>query len=86
MANVESGNWILKAAEREQVREADQEEKRRALVGGKCILARHPGKVRKTFLRELSIVRIIIAVMTSGVRLSSYLCFVIKYLTDLYRV
>jgi hypothetical protein len=37
MANVESGIWVLNAAEREQVRKADpsQEEKKRVLEGGK---------------------------------------------------
>ena len=71
MANVESGNWVLNAAEREQVRKADEEEKKRILDGGKPRL--HPGKVLKTFLRGLSIARIIIAAMTPGVRF--YSCF-----------
>ena len=69
MANVESGNWVLNAAEREQVRKADQEENKRVLEGGKPRL--HPGKVLKTFLRGLSIVRIVIAALTPGVRCSS---------------
>jgi len=64
MANVESGNWVLNAAEREQVRKANQEEKKRVLEGGKPQL--HPGKVLKTFLRAFSVVRIIIAAMTPG--------------------
>jgi len=64
MANVESGNWVLNAAEREQARKADQEEKKRVLEGGKPQL--HPSKVLKTFLRGLSVVRIIIAAMTPG--------------------
>jgi len=64
MANVESGNWVLNAAEREQERKADQEERKRILGGGKPRL--HPGKVFKTILRGLSIVRIIIAGLTPG--------------------
>jgi mitochondrial inner membrane protein COX18 len=67
MANVESGNWVLNAAEREQIRKADQ---KRVSEGGKSRL--HPGKILKTFLRGLSIVRIIIAAMTPGVRFSFY--------------
>ena len=84
MANVESGNWVLNAAEREQVRKADQKEKKRVSEGGKPRL--HPGKVLKTFLRGLSIVRIIIAAMTPGVRIFFLLCFIVKCLTELYRV
>ena len=71
MANVESGNWVLTAVEREQIRKADLEEKKRVLEGGKPRL--HPGKVFKTILRGLSIVRIIIAAMTPGVRLFFFL-------------
>ena len=73
MANVESGNWVLTAVEREQIRKADLEEKKRVLEGGKPRL--HPGKVFKTILRGLSIVRIIIAAMTPGVRFFFLLCF-----------
>ena len=72
MANVESGNWVLNTGEREQARKADQEEKGRVLESGKPRL--HPGKILKTFLRGLSIVRIIIAAMTLGVRF--FPCFV----------
>jgi inner membrane protein COX18 len=73
MANVESGNWVLNAAEREQAREADQKERKRILEGGKPRL--HPGKVLKNVLRGFSIFRIIIAGMTPGVRFSFLLCF-----------
>ena len=72
MANVESGNWVLTAAEREQVRRAEEEERKRVLEGGKPRI--HFGKVLKTSLRGLSIVRIIIAAMTPGVRF--FPCFV----------
>jgi hypothetical protein len=80
MANVESGNWVLNAAEREQKREADQKERKRILEGGKLKL--HPGIALKTILRGLSIVRIIIAGMTPGVRFSSCFCFNMKCLTE----
>jgi len=56
MAKVESGNWVLKAAEREQAREAGQEGNICVIEGGKPRL--HPSK---TFLRGLSIIRIILA-------------------------
>ena len=72
MANVEAGNWVLNAAEREQVRKADQEERKRIFVGGKPRI--RVGKVLKTSLRGLSIVRIIVASITPGVRFPS--CFV----------
>jgi mitochondrial inner membrane protein COX18 len=74
MANVESGNWVLNAAEREQVRRADQEERKRVSEGGKPRI--HVGKILKTSLRGFSIVRIIIAAMTPGVRFSS--CFILS--------
>lgn len=71
MANVESGNWVMNAAEREQARRADQEERKRVLEGGKPRI--HLGKIFKASLRGLSIVRIIIAAMAPGVRFSSAL-------------
>jgi inner membrane protein COX18 len=84
MANVESGNWVLNAAEREQVRKAEEEDRKRILESGKLQL--HPGKILKTSLRGLSIVRIIIAAMTPGVRFSSCFVSIMKYLTELCRV
>ena len=86
MANVESGNWVLNAAEREQKRKANEEERKRILEGGKPRL--HPGKVIKTALQGLSIVRIIIAGMAPGVRFFFFLlCFNMKCLTrSFYRV
>lgn len=66
MANVESGNWVMNAAEREQQRQIAEQESKRVAEGGKPRL--HPGKVLKTLLRGLSIVRIIIAAITPGVK------------------
>ncbi|KAF8165260.1 60Kd inner membrane protein-domain-containing protein [Crassisporium funariophilum] len=64
MANVESGNWVMNAAEREQVRKTEEQEAKRVADGGKPRI--HPGKVLKTVLRGLSIFRIVIAAMTPG--------------------
>ena len=80
MAHVESGNWVLNAAEREQVRKADLEEKKRILEGGKARL--HPGKVLKNILRVFSVVRIVIAAMTPGVRFFFLLLFRCEMLVD----
>ena len=66
MANVESGNWVMNAAEHEQQRQIAERESKRISEGGKPRL--HPGKVLKTLLRGLSIVRIIIAAITPGVK------------------
>jgi inner membrane protein COX18 len=73
MANVESGNWVMNAAEREQQHKVAERESKRIAEGGNPRL--HPGKVLKTLLRGLSIVRIIIAAITPGVRSSFPLLF-----------
>ena len=65
MANVESGNWVLNATEREQARKVAEAEDQRIAAGGKPKI--HPGKVIKSFLRGLSVFRILIAAMTPGV-------------------
>lgn len=65
MANVESGNWVMNAAERQQRRALEEQEAKRVVEGGKPRI--HPGKIIKSTLRGLSIVRIIIAAMTPGV-------------------
>ena len=72
MANVESDNWVLNAAEREQLRKADQERRKRLLESGKRL---DLGKALKTSLRGLSIVRIIVAATAPGVRFSFLLLF-----------
>ena len=76
MANVESSNWVLNAAEREQVRKAEQEERKRILEGIKPPIP--VGKIFKTCLRGLSIVRIIIAAMVPGVIFFSCFIFIMK--------
>jgi len=65
MANVESSNWVMNAAEKEQQRNMEEREAKRVAEGGKPRI--HPGKVIKSVLRGLSIFRIIIAAMTPGV-------------------
>ncbi|KAF9534227.1 60Kd inner membrane protein-domain-containing protein [Crepidotus variabilis] len=64
MANVESGNWVMNAAEKEQRRVTELKEARRIAEGGKPRI--HPGKIIKTALRGLSVLRIVIAAMTPG--------------------
>jgi hypothetical protein len=65
MANVESGNWVMNAAEQEQQRAIEAKEARRVATGGKVRI--QPGKIIKTSLRALSIFRIIVAALTPGV-------------------
>lgn len=76
MANVESGNWVMNAAEREQRRAIEAEETRRVATGGKAKIP--AGKIIKTSLRALSIIRIIVAALTPGVS------FIITYRRHLY--
>ncbi|KAF9569292.1 hypothetical protein CPC08DRAFT_701796 [Agrocybe pediades] len=64
MANVESSNWVMNAAEREQQRSMEEREAKRVADGGKPRI--HPGKLIKTVLRGLSVVRIVIAALTPG--------------------
>ncbi|KAF8913988.1 membrane insertase OXA1/ALB3/YidC [Gymnopilus junonius] len=64
MANVESGNWVMNAAERQQRRAIEEQEAKRIAEGGKPRI--HPGKVIKSTLRGLSILRIIVAALTPG--------------------
>lgn len=68
MANVESGNWVMNAAEREQQRAIEAEEAKRVASGGKVRI--QPGKIIKFGLRALSIIRIIVAALTPGVSFS----------------
>ncbi|KAF8974472.1 60Kd inner membrane protein-domain-containing protein [Flammula alnicola] len=64
MANVESGNWVMGAAEREQQRKAEEQEAKRIAEGGKP--RPNFGKQIKTVLRGLSVLRIIVAAITPG--------------------
>lgn len=65
MAHVESGNWVMSAAERERQRAIEAKEARLAAADGKMRI--QPGKAIKSGLRALSIIRIIVAAMTPGV-------------------
>ena len=65
MANVESGNWVMNAAEREQQHATEAAEAKRIAIGGKVRI--QPGKIIKMSLRGLSIIRIIVAALTPGV-------------------
>ncbi|PPQ68003.1 hypothetical protein CVT26_007366 [Gymnopilus dilepis] len=64
MANVESSNWVMNAAERQQQRVLEEREAKRVAEGGKPRI--HPGKIIKSTLRGLSILRIIVAALTPG--------------------
>jgi len=61
---VESGSWVMNAAEREQQRLSETEEAKRLAAGGKVQI--QPRKIIKTGLRGLSIIRIVIAALTPG--------------------
>jgi len=65
MANVESNNWLMNAAERAKLRRLEQEKARRIAEEGKKSI--ELGKVVKTALRGLSVLRIIVASVTPGV-------------------
>lgn len=71
MANVESNNWFMGAAEKEQRRLAEALEAKRAKENNQLRI--QPGKIVKTAMRGLSVFRIVIAAMTPGVR-SSVVC------------
>lgn len=70
MANVESGNWVMNAVERQQRRAAEVEEEKRIAAGGKPKI--HPGNIIKSTLRGLSVLRIVIAAMAPGVCISPF--------------
>jgi inner membrane protein COX18 len=65
MANVESGNWVMNAAEREQTRLIEARNAKRIAEGGKPNI--EPRKILRTVLRSLSVGRIILASITPGV-------------------
>lgn len=58
MAQIESGNWFLKATERTYTRNPD----------GTEVVKEEPFVLRKTVLRLLSVARIIVAAVSPGVR------------------
>ncbi|KAM6495804.1 Membrane insertase OXA1/ALB3/YidC [Amanita muscaria] len=66
MANVESSNWLMSAAERERARRIEEtNEKKRAELGNKARVIQ-PQKIVKSTLRFLSVARIVVAAMTPG--------------------
>ena len=65
MANVESSNWVMTAAERERSRLIEEQSAKRIAEGGKPNI--EPKKFMKTGLRVLSVGRIILASITPGV-------------------
>jgi inner membrane protein COX18 len=65
MANVESSNWVMNAAERERVRKNEEKNAKRIADGGKPNI--EPKRLLKTGLRVLSVGRIILASITPGV-------------------
>jgi inner membrane protein COX18 len=70
MANVESSNWVMNAAERERSRQIEEKNAKIRAEGGQPNI--EPKKLIKSGLRLLSIGRILIAAITPGV--SSFAC------------
>ncbi|KAF8663382.1 hypothetical protein AX16_000957 [Volvariella volvacea WC 439] len=64
MANVESSNWVMNAAERAQARQLEEQNAKRMKESGK--LAIRPQKIIRSSLRILSVGRIIVAAITPG--------------------
>lgn len=65
MANVESSNWVMTAAERERQQRLDEANAKRIAEGGKPTI--QPNKLLKSGLRLLSVGRIIFAAVMPGV-------------------
>lgn len=68
MANVESSNWVMNAAERERAQKIEDMNAKKLAEGGKPNI--QPKKLIKSGLRALSVGRIILAAMTPGVGLA----------------
>jgi mitochondrial inner membrane protein COX18 len=68
MANVESSNWVMNAAERERARRIEEMNAKRMADGGKPNI--EPKLLLKSVLRTLSVGRIILASITPGVPFS----------------
>ncbi|KAF9495398.1 hypothetical protein BDN71DRAFT_1447556 [Pleurotus eryngii] len=64
MANVESSNWVMTAAERERQQRLDEVNAKRIAEGGKPTI--QPNKLLKSGLRLLSVGRIIFAAVMPG--------------------
>ena len=65
MANVESSNWVMNAAERERERQMEERAAKRVGVDGQLQIK--PKSLIRSGLRLLSVGRIIIAAMAPGV-------------------
>lgn len=65
MANVESSNWVMNAAERERSRQIEEKNAKIRAEGGQPNI--EPKKLIKSGLRLLSVGRILIAAITPGV-------------------
>jgi inner membrane protein COX18 len=65
MANVESSNWVMNAAERERARQIEEQTAKRLAENGQLQI--QPRSLIRSGLRILSVGRIIIAAMTPGV-------------------
>jgi mitochondrial inner membrane protein COX18 len=65
MANVESSNWVMNAAERERAQKFEEKNAKRIADGGKPNI--EPKLLLKSVLRTLSVGRIILASITPGV-------------------
>lgn len=66
MANVETNNWLMTATQRADLKKLE-ERRAQMKAEGKRIL--EPGKIIKSALRGLSVVRILVASMMPGVSL-----------------
>ncbi|KAL0949454.1 hypothetical protein HGRIS_009509 [Hohenbuehelia grisea] len=64
MANVESSNWVMSAAERERAQKLEEMNAKRLAEGEKPLI--QPNKLIKSGLRILSVVRIIFAALMPG--------------------
>ncbi|TFK43448.1 60Kd inner membrane protein-domain-containing protein [Crucibulum laeve] len=64
MANVETSQWVMNAEERAQLRKIEEAKAQKIAAGGKPVV--EPGKLIKTGMRGLSIIRIIIAALAPG--------------------
>ncbi|KAG6857090.1 hypothetical protein H0H87_009651 [Tephrocybe sp. NHM501043] len=68
MANVESSNWVMNAAERERVRKIEEANAKAIAEGAQARF--QPKAVIKSVLRGLSVGRIILCAMVPGVGIS----------------
>jgi len=67
LANVESNNWLMTAVQRDRLRKTEEKQAQKAAATGKPEIHLH--KVIKTALNGLSVLRILLAAVSPGVRL-----------------